>query len=272
MKHRVHQIFYSERTRAENDAGFIPLDYLSNDRPDWREYWPIRRYLLNADHDEHTALGFFSPKFATKTGLSASDVQRFIEAAEADVFLFSPFFDQSAFFVNVFEQAGAQHPGIAPVLAEASALLEPRLAAASLVMNSATTVFCNFFVAKPRFWKAWLALCERLFAVAEDGRSALAQALNAATDHLGGAAPAKVFMVERVASLLLSTRRDFQVKAFDPMGMPMAAAALQPYGPELCTLDALKIAHGVQPHAGYLARFSTLRHQLIAQLQSPRSS
>ena len=43
---RIHQIYYSEQTRAELDPGFLPLDNSANERPDWREYWPIRRFLL----------------------------------------------------------------------------------------------------------------------------------------------------------------------------------------------------------------------------------
>ncbi len=269
MKHQVHQIFYSEKTRAENDPGFVPLDYLSNDRPDWREYWPMRRFLLSTELDEHTAYGFLSPKLAQKTNLGADDVHRFIAQADADVFLFSPFFDQSALFMNVFEQAGVQHPDIAPVLAAATALIEPSVPAKQLLMNSTNTVFCNYIVAKPRFWRLWLTLCERLFTVAEAGTSDLARALNASTDHLGGAAPAKVFVLERVASLLLTTRRDFHVRAHDPIGMPMALPAMEAYAAELCTLDALKIAHGVQPREAYLAQFSAIRQSVIERLSRP---
>lgn len=41
----IHQIFYSDDTRRTLDPGFIPLDNLANERPDWREYWPIRKFL-----------------------------------------------------------------------------------------------------------------------------------------------------------------------------------------------------------------------------------
>ena len=268
MRCRIHQIFYSEATRAANDPGFEPLDHLVNDRPDWREYWPIRRHLTTAPLDEDVALGFFSPKFRQKTTLDADAVHRFVAetAAETDVVLFSPFFDQSAFFLNVFEQAGLQHPGIAPTLEGAVRLIDPAVSAAGLVMSSRDTVFCNYLVAKPRFWRAWLDACEPVFAAAEAADTDLGRALNGHAEHLGGAAPAKVFMIERVASLLLATRRDFKVRAFDPTRLPIAAPAMSAFAKDLVALDALKLAHGLQPFDAYLAQFSALRQSIVGRM------
>ena len=78
MKNQIYQIYYSEATKAQNDLGFLPLDNLANERPDWREYWPIRNFLLKNELAENTSYGFFSPKFKDKTNLEASDVVNFI--------------------------------------------------------------------------------------------------------------------------------------------------------------------------------------------------
>ena len=40
------------------------LDNLRNERPDWREYWPIRRFLLEGTPDPDAFYGFFSPRFS----------------------------------------------------------------------------------------------------------------------------------------------------------------------------------------------------------------
>ena len=84
---KLYQIYYSEQSRAQLDPGFLPLDNSANERPDWREYWPIRRFLLDNPLDPQTYYGFFSPKFREKTGLDAAAVQRFIEQQDgaADV-------------------------------------------------------------------------------------------------------------------------------------------------------------------------------------------
>ena len=44
--------------------------------------------------------------------------------------------------------------------------------------DSRNTVFSNYFVAKPPFWKEWLAKNEILFSIAEEGNSDLAGRLN----------------------------------------------------------------------------------------------
>ena len=92
MKNKIFQIYYSEATQLQNDPGFIPLDNLGNERPDWREYWPIRNYLLNNQLDKDTHYGFLSPKFEAKTTLNAQKVVEFIGNDESDVILFSPLF------------------------------------------------------------------------------------------------------------------------------------------------------------------------------------
>src|SRR6266567_2286503 len=107
----IFQIFYSEDTRKMLDPGYIPLDNLSNERPDWREYWPIRRFLKNTELHENEYYGFLSPRFKEKTGLSSQQVKEFIEA-DYDVISFSPFFDQGSFFLNLFEQGDVAHRGL----------------------------------------------------------------------------------------------------------------------------------------------------------------
>src|SRR5579863_9639609 len=93
-------------TKPEDlDPGFLVLDNSSNERPDWYEYWPIRKFLLNEPLDENAFYGFLSPKFKQKTNLGAGEVADFIRSADAatDVALFSPSIHNSAFYLNVFE-------------------------------------------------------------------------------------------------------------------------------------------------------------------------
>lgn len=100
MKTNIHQIFYNEETKKSRDTGFLPLDNTQNKRPDWREYWPIRNYLLHESLDEDALYGFFSPKFKAKTGLTSDECYRFINSQppDIDVVSFSPFYDLGAFF------------------------------------------------------------------------------------------------------------------------------------------------------------------------------
>jgi hypothetical protein len=140
----IHQIFYDERTRAQLDPGFLPLDNTANLRPDWSEYWPIRQFFLANRFLRDAGYGFLSPKFGAKTGLAAADVHRFIAEEEADVFLFSPWIDQSAVMLNVFEQTAVHGRGVPALCAQVLAQLAPGIDAMRLVMDSRQVVFCNF--------------------------------------------------------------------------------------------------------------------------------
>jgi tetratricopeptide (TPR) repeat protein len=266
----LHQIYYSEQTRLEVDHGFIGLDNLANERPDWREYWPIRQYLLRNRLDEDDYYGFFSPKFKDKTRLDADQVKKFVSAhaADAQVLIFSPYFDLSAFPLNIFEQGASQHKGTREAFRGSVSLLDSSVDLATLVMDSRNTVFCNFFVAKPEFWAAWLKTCERLFAVAEAGGTALAAELNANTEHDGGGVPAKVFVMERVASLMLSTQHHWKVRAFNPTLLPYSTAKVADYRNELILMDALKIAFATQGHPQFLAAYFQYRQAINAKIKS----
>src|SRR6202050_4326059 len=162
--HTVHtyQILNYYTSRQDLDPGFDVLDNSTNERPDWYEYWPIRKFLLSETLDENTFYGFLSPKFKLKTNLSAVDVEDFIRSADAatDVVLFSPSIHNSAFYLNVFEHGNAEHPGLMQVGQDFFARLQSPQPLESLVSDSRNTVHSNYFIAKPRFWRAWSKITE----------------------------------------------------------------------------------------------------------------
>ena len=120
--------------------------------------------------DEEAFYGFLSPKFRLKTNLTAAAgarVHRARTAGRRDVFLFSPSIHNSAYYLNVFEHGESEHPGLAAVAARFFARIDRGAELDDLVSDSRNTVHSNYFIAKPRFWRAWLAINERLFAIAE---------------------------------------------------------------------------------------------------------
>lgn len=264
----IHQIYYSEQTRSELDPGFLPLDNLRNERPDWREYWPIRRFLSTQELDPDRYYGFFSPKFRQKTGLSAQAVHEFIRRQEGspDVISFSPFFDQMAFPLNIVELAAVRH-ACADTFAECAAMVAPAFQADSSVMSSLDTIYCNFFVAKARFWAEWLRACERIFEVAEQALTPLGQALNRFVMYETASAPAKVFVIERIASLLLWSQPQWQVKTYNPTLLPPLSPkfAAMVTGPTLLVLDSLKIAYCRTGAEQYLAAYRQLRDTVMTR-------
>ncbi len=263
----LHQIAYSPESRSQIAPGWQVLDNLANPRPDWYEYWPMRQFLLNETLDEAAFYGFFSPKFCAKTNLSLQDVQRFVaqHADQADVLLFSPQPDMGAFFLNVFEQGEAFDPGLIDAYSAFLHHIGRPAPLRSLVMDSRQVVFSNYFVARPAFWREWLQVNEAMFAICE-GTDATASAdlragLVKPTTYATGGKPAerKVFLQERVASLLLATQPKWRSVAHDPFGMGWSMSRFRQHPTEAFISDALKLAWRVQPYPEYLQAFATLR-------------
>src|SRR6202045_676300 len=181
--HAMHifQILNHYTSRQELDPGFEVLDNSANERPDWYEYWPIRRFLLDEALDENAFYGFLSPKFKLKTSLSFEVVREFILAADAatEVILLSPSIHNSAYYLNVFEHGDTEHPGLKNVAVRLLERLRLPGDLDSLVSDSRNTVHSNYFIAKPRFWRAWLAINEKMFAIAETPGDPLGEALRA---------------------------------------------------------------------------------------------
>jgi hypothetical protein len=266
----LFQIGYSDASVAALEPGYALLDNRPNARPDWYEYWPIRRHLLDQLHghtlDDEAFYGFFSPKFGAKTGLTHGQVQAFVResAHQADVVLFSPQPDMGAFFLNVFEQGETFDPGLIGAYEAFLAHIGRPVPLRALVMDSRQTVFSNYFVARPAFWREWLALNEAMFAVCESPDDhPLKAALTATTTYLGPGgtgAQRKVFLMERAASLLLATQ-PWRSVAHNPFGMGWSTSRFREHPTEAYISDALKIAWRDQRYPQYLEAFAAVRER-----------
>jgi hypothetical protein len=269
MPSRIHafQIFYSESTRASLDPDFEPLDNSANERPDWYEYWPMRRYFRANALDESAYYGFFSPLFYQKTRLSAKQVIEFAsQAGEAEVITFSPHPCHSACFYNVFEQGANCFPGFLDVATQFLRDLDPAVRLDALVNDSRNTVYSNYFLAKPRFWNLWNGVFNRAFELADTPGSPLREALNRPVEYAkndGETKPAqmKIMLMERMVSLMLATG-DFKTRNYSPFAMPLSA----PFAgrlTELIGLDALKIAYRETGDQQFLRLFAEQRDKLL---------
>src|SRR5258708_3762950 len=258
--HAVHtyQILNHYTSREELDPGFGVLDNSGNERPDWYEYWPIRKFLLNEKLDEGAFYGFLSPKFKLKTNLSAAQVRDFIQASgpATEVALFSPSIHNSAFFLNVFEHGNAEHPGLMQVAKDFFARIKHPQPLEDLVSDSRNTVHSNYFIARPRFWRAWLKLTEQLFAIAEMPEDPLGIQLRTPTQYRGRReVQMKIFLMERVATWILITDPSYAACVHDPFAARSSSYKL----PAAIICDALKIAYATQGRGQYKDVFLMLR-------------
>ena len=255
----IYQILNHYTSREALDPGFLVLDNSSNERPDWFEYWPMRKFLLGEALDEDAFYGFLSPKFHHKTNLTAAQVQEFIgrSAAATDVFLFSPSIHNSAYFLSVFEHGESEHPGLMRAAAQLFERVDPAVRLQDLVTDSRNTVHSNYFVAKPRFWRAWLAVNERMFEIAETPDDPLGALLRAPTAYRGREeVPMKIFVMERVATWILLRDRSFVACARDPFAARSRIYKL----PVAIVCDALKIAYANEGRGQYKDVFLMVRN------------
>jgi len=265
---RAFQIFYNAATRAQLDPDFEPLDNSANERPDWFEYWPMRRWFAANAMDESVLYGFFSPRFFGKTRLRARQALDFARAAgDADVVTFSPHPCHSACFFNVFEQGANFFPGFLEVARAFVSELDPGFRLERLCTDSRNTVFCNYFVARPAFWREWQRLFTHLFERAETPGTPLHALLNRPIRYAkdsGDTKPAqmKIMVAERLASLILSSRA-FRVRNHAPLGMPLSPH-FEDRLSELVALDALKMAYAETSEERFLQEFIARRNALLA--------
>ena len=211
---KVQQIYYDESSKGMLDAGFIPLNNSLNPRPDWYEFFVIFQFLKTHELQNDCWYGFLSPKFKQKTGLTSDNLYEFLEAADQDnhdVAITSPGWDQICYFRNTFEQGEYVHPGLIDLTQEFCSRQKIDLDIRGVVSHSQNSVFSNFIVAKPNYWKKWLMLAQAFFAIVEDNSSNFSSKTNTLTTYhtANRLAPMKTFIQERFPSMLLSSSEFF---------------------------------------------------------------
>jgi hypothetical protein len=157
----------------------------------------------------------------------------------------------------VFEHGEAEHPGLAGVAIRLFERIQRPLDLKIFISDSRNTVHSNYFIAKPRFWRAWLAVTEQLFAIAEAPDDPLGTELRAPTSYRGThKVQMKIFVMERIATWLLVTDRSFVARARDPFAARSRFYKL----PVAIVCDALKIAYVTQGRGQYKDVFLLVRN------------
>jgi hypothetical protein len=236
----IYQIFYNQESEKIIDAGFIPMNNSENLRPDWREYWPIRHFLLSQPIESNAYYGFFSPKFHAKTLLTSADVYAFLKDQTADVISFSPYFDQIAFFPNPFIQGEISHPGLLSISQSYCNQFKINIDLQHMICDQYTTIYSNFFVAKGKFWLRWIDYCETLFQFCEENKDSISIQLNSLTRYkINEQVAMKVFLMERMATLILNVEK-FTTNCINNITLPYAGDFLIPHHRGMVRCEALK--------------------------------
>jgi hypothetical protein len=238
----IYQILNHYTKPGDLDPGFLVLDNSSNERPDWFEYWPIRKFLLSEPLDEESFYGFLSPKFKYKTNLSAAAAHEFVsrESSTTDVVLLSPSIHLTAYHLNVFAFGDTVHPGLLKVADQFFRHIGQPTNLHALITNSRNEVYSNYMIGKPRFWRAWLEITEKLFALAESPDDPLGAELRKPTLYReSNGVQMKIFIMERIATWILARDSRLVARVRDPFVARSRIYKL----PGAIVCDALKIAY-----------------------------
>jgi hypothetical protein len=261
---KAYTIAYTPELYASVKAPFFPLDHTANERSDWQEYWPIRKFLLSNELDENCLYGFLSPRFTDKTGLDGNQLMHFLSQVSVgnDVVTISPQPDMGAMFLNVFLQNELFDPGFSDTANAIFKTIGINVDTKTCVMDSTQIVFSNYFFAKPAFWHRWLEVNERIFYLCEEQPEfAIKIGLLKETSYRDGV-QRKVFLMERIASCLLACESHWQVSNYNTFLCAYSASRLNEFPGECQTADALKIAWNRTKNNFYLTEY----HKLISNI------
>lgn len=217
MKVQLFHIFYDEASKSSIPSGSIGLDNTKPEADGWYEFLPMIRKLNEIDLDGEDLIGFLSPSFPLKVGITVSEFRKIVEEHYEgyDVFISNYCWDQTAFFLNAWEQGEFWHPGITRNSQAFFDFIHSGISVTSLIGHAGNTVASNFIIAKTSYWRKWLDMSNLFLKFLNEDPSGLnlkAMSTAYAADH--NQKRMAVFVQERFASFLLSTT-DFRTYIVD---------------------------------------------------------
>ncbi len=264
----IYQIYYNDRTRAQLDPGFIPLDNTRNPYPEWYEFWVIKNFLDKHDLADDAFYGFLSPKFGAKTSLTAEQLKALMapHQAKVDVFLVATAWSQLAYFQNPFEQGEFWHPGIFELSQQVIDALGLDVQLNQMVTCSHNFAFCNYIMARKSYWMAWKQLADAFFELVETCQDGLGDVLRGETSYVSRLVPMRAFVQERLPAIVLQQQHYRTYAIEDITHFTIARNVFHPSGLyERATLQMchlLKYRYYLDGNSEHLRSYHHIRHTI----------
>lgn len=212
----IFQPFHDEITRRSIDPLAIPIDWLSNPRPELREtalYFHLKEIQSQVNG---RYVGLFSPKYALK---SIVPLKQFIAFAMDnpgyDVYFINPFPQIPYQAYNIWDQGEVFHPGLintARQCFKASAILTS--SCFDVRHNQETASFANFWVGTRDFFNFFVSQLASLVSLADTNIS-YHQLLFSDTLHDLAPAPLFPFIAERLFSSIIAESKTISHLAYE---------------------------------------------------------
>lgn len=166
---KIHQVFYKDDQKLFLDAAFSPLDNSAHN-DETLEFGVFKRLYGDGAFEEAEYFGALSWRFTEKTGLTGQALIEIVRSnPDVDLFYMNPFPHNEAIHQSLWLQGETAHPGFMEVCTAffEAAGLEPR----DMYRFSPSSEFsaCNYFVARPAFWKAYIPFVDRCLEKADTG-------------------------------------------------------------------------------------------------------
>jgi hypothetical protein len=219
---KIYQAYTDAQQRDFVCAGAIPLDAAANCAPGTREYELFRMlYAEPAVGDGDEPWGLVSWKFEHKSPAGFPVFRDFCRAAfanGADCAFINPMIGNEAVYANVWEQGiHCAHTGIEQVAYFLGQRMGIRVTAVSDV---STFAFCNYFVARRRFWDAYFSFIEQALGLLDEeaARGTEVGLIYSGSGRYGRDASAsmRIFVIERLFSSFLLQQDTLRVSAWTP--------------------------------------------------------
>ncbi len=200
----LHQIYFKSDQRGYLEPTFIPFDNSQNPNPEWHEYQTFLSESARGHADEQAYYGYVSWKFHMKTGVRGDEFLDFVRSHPgADVYFINPFHEYSLCFKNVWAQGDHFHPGLSELAQDVFQTIGYDFSLAEMVNSEADTAFCNYWIAKPTFWRTYIPYLTPILELAVSTKHpALAARLNAPVPR-HPSATYLTFILERVFTSLV---------------------------------------------------------------------
>lgn len=206
---RIHQIFYKDEQKPFLDAAFSPLDNGAHN-DETLEFGVFKRLYGDGSFEGAEYFGALSWRFTEKTGLTGQAlIEIFRSNPAVDMFYMNPYPRNEALHQTLWIHGETAHPGFLEVCTAffEAAGLEPK----DMYRFSHSSEFsaCNYFVARPAFWKAYIPFVERCLENADAGMpSKLCKRLHSAEGDWKGihkGATYVPFIIERLLPSFLKS-------------------------------------------------------------------
>jgi hypothetical protein len=215
---KLYQPYLDEDEKTGLSPSVIPWDAGSNTDNSTREY-ELFKQIANANPQETEPWGLVSRKFTHKSLLAVADFHHFAEQKFSegyDCVFINPMIGIEALHLNVWQQ-GVQcgHAGLDQIIG----FLETTLALPfNAPMDKNTFAFCNYFIAKPSFWKSYFTFVDKVIVLLDQevaqGSEVGAIYTGTGSYHRDGNITMKPFVIERLFSTFIQ-HHQFKIASFN---------------------------------------------------------